>query len=112
MKTHKSVVLSFRDKRKTMVWFEASRKRSMQSLKTLSARVVDTNLTYLLDVRRLEIPRSLLQDLRAAHKDSWRVWIIRKPLKKKDIFARNLSVSYLSHDPRTATPFLLTTQVE
>ena len=62
--THKSVVLSFSDKRKTMVWFEARRKRSMQSLKTFSARVVDTNLTCLLDVRKLEIPKTLLQDLR------------------------------------------------
>ena len=109
---YKSVVLSFSDERKMMVWFEARRKMSMHSLKTLSARVVDTNLTCLLDVRRLKKPRTLLQDLKAAHKDFWRIRVIRKPLKKRKIFARTLPVSYQSHEPRAATPTLLTKQAE
>ena len=52
--------------------FQIQKRRSMESLKALAARSVAARVTSKESLALLELPRSLVRDLVAAHKDPWK----------------------------------------
>jgi len=68
----KSLTLRFNDVFKTVILFSVTKVKKVQSLKTLSSAVVSDLVKKPEDVEKLEIPRTLFEDIEEAGKDVWR----------------------------------------
>ena len=68
----KSIVLVFNDMFDTEITFDARRKKLLESMRSLAGQAVASSLNSMWDIPRLEVPRSLLQELYSYYTDSWR----------------------------------------
>lgn len=81
----KNLWLYFNDQYKTIVMFTVVRKRELQPLVGLAASRVADQLTAVQQSDRLELPRDILPDLRAAYTDPWRTHKLDSSPRKKRV---------------------------
>ena len=80
----KFVNLHFNDERRTVLMFEIKKKQKMSMLRTLAAEKISGFIAKKDDIKELEVPRDVIEDLNEAFDDSWRVkYINTDSLKRK-----------------------------
>ena len=87
----KIVYLHFNDERKTLLMFEIKKKQQLSMLRTLAAEKISGLLTKKEDIKDLEVPRDVIDDLNQAFDDSWRVKYINTDSMKRKVSELSLS---------------------
>lgn len=81
----KFVYLHFNDERKTLLVFEIKKKQKMSMLRSLAAEKVSGFIAKKDDIKELEVPRDVIDDLHEAFDDSWRVKYINTDSMKRKV---------------------------